>query len=143
MGKTELEGHFVLKEQSFAWKDGICVRAWRSSANGKTLLILNEIDHASTDAATFLHNYLDDPEIARIYLPNDEEVAPGEMQVVATMNGDLQELSPALLSRFPVRLNCPTPHPDAVAALPVDPPGPRRELHPGGNAGPQAAAGLR
>jgi len=117
---TELRGHFVLKGQDFVWHDGLVARAWRMSLTTPVLVILNEIDHASGDTSTFLHNALDDPEMARLDLPNDETLTPnpGHVMYVATMNGVPEDLSEALRDRFPVKVHIPHPNPAAIKGLP-------------------------
>lgn len=118
---TELRGHFVLKGSDFVWHDGLIARAWRMSLTQPVMVILNEIDHASGDTSTFLHNALDDPQMARLDLPNDETIVPkaGNLLYVATMNGVPEDLSEALRDRFPVKIAIPEPNPKAIAALPT------------------------
>jgi MoxR-like ATPase len=115
---AELRGHFVIRGMDTVWHDGILMRAWRDSHKGKTICVLNEIDHVGADSESFLHNFLDDPEMARIYLPTGEELVPGEIQVVATMNGTPEDLAEALNDRFTVKVEITEPHPDAISALP-------------------------
>jgi MoxR-like ATPase len=81
--------------------------------------VLNEIDHVGADAESFLHNFLDDHEMARVYLPNGEELKPGDIQVIATMNGEPDDLAEALKDRFTVKVKIEEPHPEALASLPV------------------------
>ncbi len=115
---AELRGHFVIRGMDSLWHDGILIRAWRDSHKGRTMMVLNEIDHVGADAESFLHNFLDDPEMARIYLPTGEELVPGNIQVIATMNGIPDDLADALKDRFTVRVEIPEPHPEALASLP-------------------------
>jgi hypothetical protein len=120
---SEMRGHFVLKGSEFVWHDGVVARAWRSTQSGEDVLLqLNEINEAGQDTETFLHNALDDPDIARLDLPNGEllKPAPGKLMIVATMNGEPEHLREALRDRFPVRIAVNEPHPDAIAALPAD-----------------------
>jgi hypothetical protein len=115
---AELRGHFVIRGMDTVWHDGILARAWRDSNKKRTIMVLNEIDHVGADAESFLHNFLDDPEMARIYLPNGECLTPGNIQVVATMNGIPDDLADALRDRFTVQVEITEPHPDALKALP-------------------------
>lgn len=113
---AELRGHFVPRGNEFVWHDGPALRAWME---GKRL-VLNEIDQASGDALTFLHAILDDPEVARITLPNGETrtPAPGFHAVATTNATDLMMVIPeALLDRFSVRILVDEHHPNALAAL--------------------------
>lgn len=100
------------------WMDGPATTAWRSGGR----LILDEIDHAGDDALSFLLGVLDDAPTARLVLGTTGEViTPHErFQVVATMNGEPEDLPPALADRFPVSVNVNAPHPAAVASLPED-----------------------
>lgn len=115
---AELRGHFVIRGMDSVWHDGILVRSWRDSHKNRTIMVLNEIDHVGADAESFLHNFLDDPEMARIYLPTGEEITPGNIQVVATMNGEPEDLADALRDRFTVKVEITQPHPEAIQALP-------------------------
>ena len=117
---TELRGHFVLKGNDFVWHDGPLVRAWRESHEGPVAVIINEVDKGSVDATSFLHGYLDDPQVAEIYLPTNEVVRPkaGNFRVLATMNGQPEMLPDPIQSRFTVKVGVKEVHPDALAALP-------------------------
>jgi len=116
---AELRGHFIIKGMDTVWHDGILMRAWRDSKAGKCICVLNEIDHVGADAESFLHNFLDDEEMARVYLPTGEELTPGDIQVVATMNGHPDDLADALKDRFTVKVEISEPHPDALKSLPA------------------------
>lgn len=114
---AELRGHFVPIGSEWKWMHGPAVRAYLEGA----VLILDEIDKASQDALDFLHGLLNDPDVARITLPNGETITPkAGFQVIATMNGELEDLQPALQDRFAISIEVRDPHPDAIAALPTD-----------------------
>lgn len=114
---AELRGHFVPKGGEWLWMHGPCVRAWIDGAR----LVLNEINNASGDALDLLLAILDDPEIAALTLPTGETVHPAEgCQVVATMNGEPEDLPEALADRFSVRFRIDRAHPEALASLPPD-----------------------
>jgi hypothetical protein len=114
---AELRGHFVPAGSEWKWMHGPAVRAYIEGA----VLVLDEIDKASQDALDFLHGLLNDPDVARLTLPNGETVVPGPgFQCIATMNGELEDLQPALQDRFAIAIEVRKPHPDAIAALPAD-----------------------
>jgi hypothetical protein len=114
---AELRGHYVPQGSKWVWNDGPAVRAFREGA----LLCLDEIDKASQDCLDFLHGLLNDPEISRLTLPTGEIVTPSpDFQVIATMNGDIQDLQPSLQDRFSIAIEIDTPHPNAIKALPKD-----------------------
>lgn len=114
---AELRGHFVPAGTEWIWMDGPAIRAYKEGA----VLILDEIDKASQDCLDFLHGLLNDPDLARITLPNGETVFMHEgFQCIATMNGELEDLQPALQDRFAIAIEVRNPHPDAIAALPKD-----------------------
>jgi Mg-chelatase subunit ChlI len=82
-------------------------QAWEAGG----LLIVNEIDHASEDVSNMLHAILDNPEVATISLPdhdaagNPVTIRPAEgFRCIATMNGFPEDLAPAVLDRFSVRI---------------------------------------
>lgn len=117
MPAAELRGHYVPVGNEFVWKDGPAVSAWRTGGR----LVINEIDHATGDVLSFLHNLLDDPDEAMMTLPTGETVRPKEgFQVIATMNGVPADLPEPLRSRFPVTLEVTSPNPAAIEALPED-----------------------
>jgi len=115
---ADLMGYYQIGEnQQFVWHDGIAIQAWRNGGR----LVINEIDHASPDAMTFLHAILDDQDIAMLTLNNDdkETVRPAEgFQVVATTNSPPESLPLALKDRFPVKIYVDSIHPMAMAQFP-------------------------
>jgi MoxR-like ATPase len=114
---AEIRGMYVPVEGRFEWRDGPGIAAWR--AGGR--LVINEIDHASADALSLLMVLVDDPETAALTLPTRETVRPAAgFSVIATMNGDPDELPPALRDRFPVAITIDAVHPGALAALPQE-----------------------
>lgn len=121
MSAAELRGHFVPKGDGFKFIYGPGIQAWRTGGR----LVLNEIDQASADIMTMLHVLLDDPEFARLTLPNEEleEVRPAPgFTVVATTNAEnpAAVLPAALHDRFPVQVRVRDVHPAALAGLPKD-----------------------
>lgn len=115
---ANLEGFYKPSSTGqFQWHDGIAIQAWRTGGR----LIINEIDHASPDAMTFLHAILDDKEIAQLTLNNDtkETVKPEKsFQVIATTNSLPESLPMALKDRFPVKIHVDTIHPSALDIFP-------------------------
>jgi len=115
---ANLEGFYKPSaDGGFEWHDGIAIQAWRNGGR----LVINEIDHASPDAMTFLHAILDDQDIAMLTLNNDtkETVRPAEgFQVVATTNSPPESLPLALKDRFPVKIHVDSVHPKAMAQFP-------------------------
>lgn len=142
MSASEIRGHFVPKGGNFQWIDGPGVAAWREG----TRLVLNEIDQASSDVMTMLHVILDDPDFARLTLPNEtlEEVRPQTgFTVVATTNAEnpATVLPEALFDRFPVQIRVKDVNPKALAALPKDLRAAAKEL--AAHADPTRRIGLR
>jgi MoxR-like ATPase len=116
---AELRGHFIAQENGgFAWADGPAIMAWRNGGR----LVLDEIDKAGSDGLSFLLAILDDFKTAKTTLATTGEViSPHEdFTIWATMNGELDDLPPALRDRFPVSVRITAPHPQAIAALPHD-----------------------
>lgn len=114
---AELRGHFVPAGTEWKWMHGPAVRAYLEGA----ILILDEIDKASQDALDFLHGLLNDPKVAQITLPTGEMIRPNPgFQCIATMNGELEDLQPALQDRFSIAIEVRDPHPDAIKSLPKD-----------------------
>lgn len=115
---SEIIGHYIPNEKgTFDWNDGVGIKAWREG----TRLVLNEIDHAGPDVTSVLHAILDDADIARFTLPNQDKelVKPKQgFNVIATMNGTPEDLPEALADRFAVKININSVHPEAIQALP-------------------------
>lgn len=115
---ANLEGFYKPNSSGgFEWHDGIAIQAWRTGGR----LVVNEIDHASPDAMTFLHAIMDDKHIAQLTLNNDnkETVRPAKgFTVIATTNADPDSLPMALKDRFPVKIHVDTIHPAALAPFP-------------------------
>ena len=115
---ANLEGFYKpSSDGGFEWHDGIAIQAWRTGGR----LVINEIDHASPDAMTFLHAILDDKDIAQLTLNNDnkETVRPEPgFTVIATTNSLPESLPMALKDRFPVKINVNTIHPKALDMFP-------------------------
>ena len=117
---AELRGHYVpTAGGNFLWQDGPVTTARFRTPGAR--LVLNEIQHASADALSFLLVVLDDPATARLTLPTGETIqAQPNGQIIATMNGDPDSLPEAIRSRFPVTMTIDIPHPQALENLPPD-----------------------
>ena len=115
---ANLEGFYKpSSDGGFEWHDGIAIQAWRNGGR----LVINEIDHASPDAMTFVHAILDDKDIAQLTLNNDnkETVRPEPgFTVIATTNSLPESLPMALKDRFPVKINVDKIHPIALERFP-------------------------
>ena len=115
---ANLEGFYKpSSDGGFEWHDGIAIQSWRNGGR----LVINEIDHASPDAMTFLHAILDDKDIAQLTLNNDnkETVRPEPgFTVIATTNSLPESLPMALKDRFPVKINVDKIHPKALEMFP-------------------------
>lgn len=114
---SALLGHWMPEGDHFKWHDGIAISAWR---RGRRLLV-DEIDRGSGDVQTLMYAIADDPMVARLTLPTGEVVKPEPgFQVVITMNGQPNDLPPALQDRFATQIEVDRPHPKAISSLPED-----------------------
>lgn len=116
MTTANIEGLWQPNGDKFTYKEGLAVKAWRDGAR----LVIDEINRANGDVMSLLLAFTDTA--ASSSWQNDEtgEIvtpAPG-YSVVMTMNGEPDDLEPALLDRFTARVKITEPHPDAIAALP-------------------------
>lgn len=117
MSAAELRGHYIPEGDKFTWHDGVAIKAWREGAR----LVINEIDRASGDIEVLLHAILDDEATAVLTLPTGETVRPeAGFAVIATMNGQPEDLESALRDRFPVMIEVSEPNPEAIQQLPED-----------------------
>lgn len=119
---SEVRGHYVAKGGEFVWYDMIFMKAWRESHSRPVRVVINEIDHTGADCSSFMHAFLDDPEIASYNLPTGELLSPGPfgVEVIATMNGKFEDLPEPVLDRFPVRIEVAETHPGAFEGLPTE-----------------------
>ncbi len=113
---AELRGHYIPNSAGgFDWHHGTAVKAWLDDG----ILVLNEINKASSDVQSLCHVILDDMDSAKLTLPNGEMVTPGpNFRCVATMNGQPEDLPEALRDRFTVRIPIMHVHPAAIVKLP-------------------------
>jgi midasin (ATPase involved in ribosome maturation) len=112
-----LLGYERIQAGEMVWSDAPGLLAMRTGGR----LVLNEIQRASGDVAAVCLALCDDPAHCTIALPTGEVVRPAPgYQVVATMNGSPDQLDPALRDRFPVCVEVPGVHPQALMTLPED-----------------------
>ncbi len=100
------------------WKfrEGVGIKAWREGAR----LVVDEINRMNSDVESRLMA-LTDTEVSASWQNEEtgEVIKPHpNFSVVATMNGEPEDLAPAILDRFVVRCAVNTPHPEAILALP-------------------------
>lgn len=116
MTTANIEGLWQPNGDRFTYKEGLAVKAWRSGAR----LVIDEINRANGDVMSLLLAFTDT--VASSSWQNDETgeiVTPAAgYSVVMTMNGEPDDLEPALLDRFAARVKIDQPHPDAIAGLP-------------------------
>lgn len=115
---AELRGHYIPQGDGiWKWQHGPGINGPIEASR----LVVNEINNASGDCLDFLLAICDDFEMFQITLPNGETIFPSVgYQIMATMNGEPDDLPPALQDRFVIRAKLTEPHPDAVKRLPED-----------------------
>ncbi len=119
MTKGDIEGMFKPNRDEWVFSESVCLTAWRTGGR----LILDELDQAGGDALTGLLAIVDSSGSTVMNHPDTgAAIYPREgFQVIATTNATrLNDLPPALLDRFPVRINIDTPNPEAIVHLPSD-----------------------
>jgi len=101
------------------WKfeEGSALKAWRTGGR----LVVDEINRVNGDVESRLMALIDTVTSSSFENPDTGEIiTPQEgFSVVATMNGEPEDLAPAVRDRLVVRVNIEEPHPDAIASLPV------------------------
>jgi hypothetical protein len=103
--EAELRGHYIPTETGGEWIDGPATIGWKLSHNQRVRFIVNEVNRASDEVLSFLYAIADDPGSpgTMVTLPNKERevIRPGKFfTVVATMNGEPEDLPEALQDRF-------------------------------------------
>lgn len=101
---------------TWKFREGVGIKAWREGAR----LVVDEINRMNGDVESRMMALIDStassswqhPDTGEIVTPNPS------FSVVATMNGEPDDLAPAILDRLTVRCQVNNPHPDAIASLP-------------------------
>ena len=96
--------------------EGVGIKAWREGAR----LVVDEINRMNGDVESRMMALIDSTASSSWQHPDTGEVVKPHpsFSVVATMNGEPEDLAPAILDRLTVRCQVNTPHPDAIASLP-------------------------
>lgn len=99
----ELLGGFLPNPQGgMDYIPGPLVECWLEGGT----LIIDEVSHLTgSDAESVLYKGLDHPHVAKLTLPTREVITPKPgFRVIATMNDAFEDLKPAILDRFGVRI---------------------------------------
>lgn len=112
--ETNLTSSWAIKAMSFEMMLGAVARSWKEGR----MMILNEVNRTNGSVHTALYNGLDDRAIAQMTLVDGSIIAPHEkFRFIATMNGDPNELPPALLDRFHILEEVKMPDVEALSML--------------------------
>jgi MoxR-like ATPase len=116
MNAGQIEGMWYPTENGFEFHEGEAVQAWRNGGR----LVIDEVSRASTDVMSLLLLFTDTNTSSNWKNPQTGEVVTPHknFSVVMTMNGEPEDLDPALRDRFSCRIRIDTPHPTAIAMLP-------------------------
>lgn len=117
MSDGDIVGHYKpVGGGEWKFHEGVAVKAWRTGGR----LVVDEINRANGDIESRLMSIIDTVASSSWEHPETGEVVkPAEgFSVVATMNGEPEDLAPAVLDRLVVRSEITEAHPDAIAALP-------------------------
>ena len=98
------------------FEEGSALKAWRTGGR----LVVDEINRVNGDVESRLMAIIDTVASSSFENPDTGEIIkpqPG-FSVVATMNGEPEDLSPAVRDRLVVRVEITEAHPDAINALP-------------------------
>lgn len=117
MSTAEITGLWTPNGNKFTYREGLAVKAWRNGAR----LVIDEINRANGDVMSLLLAFTDTVASSSWQNPETEETITPALgySVVLTMNGEPDDLEPALLDRFSARIKIDQPHPDAIAQLPT------------------------
>jgi len=117
MTTAEISGLWQPNGDKFTYREGLAVKAWRNGGR----LVVDEINRANGDVMSLLLAFTDTVASSSWQNPETgETVRPATgFSVIMTMNGEPDDLEPALLDRFSARVKINEPHPDAIAQLPT------------------------
>lgn len=122
---AKYEGHFIPVGNNFEWMNGQLIEAWTYD-NGKGCpIVIDEIDHASSEVMSLLLAGLDDPAVAQLSLPgHPEPVKPGPKFVaIASTNQTPKALIDPLADRFEAKILVDHPSQEMLNTL-------HPEIHP-------------
>jgi len=117
MTTAEISGLWQPNGDRFTYREGLAVKAWRDGGR----LVVDEINRANGDVMSLLLAFTDTVASSSWQNPETgETIRPAaRFSVIMTMNGEPDDLEPALLDRFTARVKITEPHPDAIAQLPT------------------------
>lgn len=116
---AQYTGHWIDKGgEGMIWNLGVIARAMVED----TLLIINDLHHASDDVSDGLYFVLDRRPGAKFSLPNGDEIVAGpNFRCLCSQNGDPKDtLDDALLDRFQVIFPVNSPSREQIQALDPD-----------------------
>lgn len=101
---------------TWSFAEGVGIKAWREGAR----LVVDEINRMNGDVESRMMALVDSTASSSWQHPDTGEVVRPhpKFSVVATMNGEPEDLAPAVLDRLIVRCRVDTPNPAAIASLP-------------------------
>ena len=102
--------------RELVFHEGVAIKAWRTGGR----LVVDEINRVNGDIESRLMSLIDTHASSSWQNPDTgETIKPAEgFSVVATMNGEPDDLGRAIQDRLVVQLEITEPHPDAIASLP-------------------------
>jgi hypothetical protein len=103
-------------ERGLRFEEGVAIKAWRSGGR----LVVDEINRVNGDIESRLMSLIDTHASSSWQHPQTGEIITphADFSVVATMNGEPEDLGLAIQDRLVVQLEVNTPHPDGIATLP-------------------------
>jgi len=117
MTDADLIGCYKQNSQgTWSYAEGVGIKAWREGAR----LVVDEINRMNGDVESRMMALIDSTRSSSWQHPDTGEIVTPhkDFSVVATMNGEPEDLAPAILDRLIVRCQVNTPHPDALVSLP-------------------------
>lgn len=117
MTDADLIGCYKQNSQgNWSFAEGVGIKAWREGAR----LVVDEINRMNGDVESRMMALIDSSASSSWQHPDTGEVVNPhpKFSVVATMNGEPEDLAPAILDRLTVKCKVNEPHPDAIESLP-------------------------
>lgn len=117
MTDADLIGCYKQNEKgTWTFQEGVGIKAWRQGAR----LVVDEINRMNGDVESRMMALIDSHASSSWQHPDTGEIVKPHQNfsVVATMNGEPEDLAPAILDRLTVRIAVNEPNPKALEALP-------------------------
>ena len=118
---AKYEGFYRPKAGEFEFTRGLMAEAWTFNGGEGCPIVIDEVDHASSEVLSLLYAILDDPKVAQLSLPDNSIIKPGpKFRAFLTSNQPPSAVPEPLADRAEVKIRFIGPSPEMLATLDPD-----------------------